>query len=80
MFNYLDDIIMYSKSWEDHVRHTDKILQRLGMAKLTVNPDKPHFGIKQISFLGHLLSEDGICMNPGRARAICEFPQPKTLG
>lgn len=51
--------------------------KRLGMAKLTVNPDKGRFCVKQISFPGHLVSEDSICVDPNRTKAIREFPQPK---
>ena len=77
VFNYLDDIIIYSRSWEDHVRHVDEVLRRLGTGKLTVNPDKARFGVKQINFLRYLVTEDGIYMVPDRTRAIREFSQPK---
>jgi hypothetical protein len=57
---YMDDIIIYSKTLEDHCAHLEQVIQLLIKAGLKLNPDKCDFFRKQILFLGHLVSEEGI--------------------
>jgi len=77
VFNYLDDLLVYSESFEDHLRHLEEVLIRLRGAGLTVNPDKVSFAKSEISFLGHLVSSRGVCIDPARTQAIRDFPPPK---
>ena len=49
---YLDDVVIHSKNWEDHIRHIRKILRRLGHAGLTVKPKKCQFAKSRCTYLG----------------------------
>ena len=77
VFNYLDDLLVYSESFEDHLNHLEEVLTRLRRAGLTVNPEKVSYAQQEISFLGHLVSSRGVCIDPSRTQAIREFPPPK---
>lgn len=77
VFNYLDDLVIFSKSWEEHIKHVREVLTRLRGANLTVNPEKVKFGAQEISFLGHLVSAQGVRIDPERTLAIKNFPRPK---
>ena len=54
VFNYLDDLLFYSTTLEEHMDHLREVLCRLRRVGLTVNPDKVKFAQEEISFLGHL--------------------------
>jgi hypothetical protein len=54
------DILIYSKSWEDHVRHVDKVLQLLKEQQLYAKPSKCFFGVKEVEYLGHIVSHEGV--------------------
>jgi hypothetical protein len=75
---YMDDIIIYSKTLEDHQQHLRKIFQLLIEAGLKLNPDKCDFFQKQILFLGHLISKDGLRPNPTLVQKIADCPRPIT--
>jgi hypothetical protein len=53
---FFDDILIYSKSWEDHVQHVDKVLQILKEQQLYAKPSKCFFGVKEVEYLGHIVS------------------------
>lgn len=77
VYNYLDDLVIYSKSFEDHLQHLRLVLDRLGLAGLTVRPSKISLCKRAISFLGHIVSERGVEIDQERTRAIREFPPPR---
>lgn len=77
VFNYLDDLLVYSESWDEHVKHLEEVLKRLKGAGLTVNPEKVQFGRTDISFLGHLVSNKGISIDPERTQGIRDFAAPR---
>lgn len=77
IFNYLDDLLVYSEDFESHIAHVEEVLRRLRHAGLTVNPEKVQFCHEQISFLGHLVSNKGISIDPARTQGIRDFPPPK---
>jgi hypothetical protein len=72
----MDDIIIYSKTLEDHCAHLEQVIQLLIKAGLKLNPDKCDFFRKQILFLGHLVSEEGIRPNSTLVEKIRECPFP----
>jgi hypothetical protein len=61
---FFDDIPIYSKSWEDHVRHVDMVLQRLNEQQLYAKPSKCFFGVKEVENLGHIVSHEGVKVEP----------------
>lgn len=79
IFIYLDDIIILSNSFEEHMRDLAEVGRRLSEANLTVNLDKSQFCRKELPFLGHVITPKGIRPNPDRITAIINFEVPKTV-
>ena len=77
VFNYLDDLVIYSETFEEHVEHLKEVLKRLQKAHLTVKLSKVKFVSRQLSFLGHIISPSGITIDQDRTLAIRNFPPPK---
>ncbi len=77
VFNYLDDLLVYSESFSEHLAHIEEVMVRLQKAGLTVNPEKVSFAQGEISFLGHLVSCRGVRIDPARIQGIQDFPPPK---
>ena len=76
---YIDDVLIFSRSLEDHLQHVEKVLNRLQSAGLKLQPVKCHFICKQVEYLGHLITPHGLQPNPSRVRAVTEFPVPTTV-
>ena len=51
---FFDDILIYNKSWEEHVQHVDRVLQLLKKQQLYAKPSKCFFGVKEVEYLGHI--------------------------
>jgi len=77
VYHYLNDVIIYSESFEFHPEHIPLLLDRLKTASLTVKPEKIVFATQEIYFLGLLVSPGGVCIDPWSTPAICEFPAPR---
>jgi hypothetical protein len=77
MYHYLDDVVIFSKNFEEHLDHVGIVLQRLREAGLTVKQQKLVFATEEISFLWHLISPGGVRIDPERKRAIRDFPPPR---
>jgi hypothetical protein len=73
---YIDDIIVFSDSWEKHVSHIKLVIEALRKANLRINVDKSKFGTRSIRFLGHIVSYETISMDPIKIRGIVEFATP----
>jgi hypothetical protein len=78
-FVYVDDIIVFSKTFEEHLEHLNLIFKRLEEAGLTINADKSHFCKREITFLGHVITQNGLVKQPEKVRAITEFPTPRNV-
>ena len=75
---YLDDILVFSKTEAEHQRNVCEVLRRLRKFQLFVNLKKCAFSVKQIEFLGFIVSTQGVQMDPSRVEAIKDWPIPKT--
>uniref|UniRef100_A0A0A9XBE2 RNA-directed DNA polymerase n=1 Tax=Lygus hesperus TaxID=30085 RepID=A0A0A9XBE2_LYGHE len=75
---YMDDIIVFSSSLQEHMVRLRCIFDRLRQANLKVQMDKTEFLRKEVGFLGHLITESGLKPNPKKIEAITKFPVPKT--
>jgi len=76
---YLDDIVIYGSSLEEHNKRLKEILQKLRKSNLKLQPDKCEFLRKEVVYLGHIISENGISPDPSKLTAIKEFPTPKKI-
>lgn len=73
---YLDDILIVSSTFQEHVTHIEQVLKHLSEAGLRLKPTKCAFAQKKIDYLGFTLSAEGVCPNDGKVLAIKEFPRP----
>ena len=73
---YIDDIIIFSETWEQHLEHIKLVLDCLLEAGLKLKAQKCHFGFEELKFLGHIVSAKGIQTDPEKIRAIQELPIP----
>ena len=74
---YLDDIVIYSKTFEEHLEHVDAVLSRIRDAGLKVQPAKSKFGADQLLYLGSNVSSNGISVDPEKIKSVEVFPIPK---
>jgi hypothetical protein len=76
---YLDDLLIYSKTLKEHKRHVKLVLQRLQDAGLYLKPSKCQFHQTEISFLGYIINQDGIKMDPIKVEAVTQWPTPESV-
>lgn len=75
---YLDDIIILGTSLKEHIENIRKIFKRLKQYNLKIQIDKSEFLRKEVAYLGHIVSQDGIKPNPTKIEAVKNYPIPKT--
>ncbi|CAH8583579.1 unnamed protein product [Schistosoma haematobium] len=75
---YLDDIIVYGRTPEQHNANLKAVLQRIKQHNLKVKPSKCRLLQKEVLFLGHRITEDGVATDQGKTSAIINWPQPKS--
>ena len=71
---FFDDIIVHSKTLEEHKEHLAKVFKELQEHKIYVNSKKSEFFLKEICYLGHIISKDGIRMDLDKLKIIQEWP------
>lgn len=76
-FVYLDDLIIFGNTLETHNSNLIKVLQRLRDVNLKLNPEKCDFLKKELLYLGHVISADGVCPDPQKVQGIQNYPVPK---
>ncbi|KAG7583636.1 Ribonuclease H-like superfamily [Arabidopsis suecica] len=74
---FIDDILVYSKDRETHQNHIRTVLERLREQKLFAKLSKCSFWQRSIRFLGHIISDQGVSVDPEKIRSIKEWPRPK---
>ena len=77
---FIDDIVIYSKSLADHLRHVSLVLQALENVGMTVSESKCHFAYHSIELLGRRVSRLGLSTQPEKVEAIMKLPYPRTIG
>ncbi len=70
---YIDDILIYSSSLEEHVEHLRKVFQRLRENKLYAKFEKCEFGVTEVDFLGHRITQEGLMMDDHKVKAILDW-------
>jgi transposase InsO family protein len=76
---YLDDILVFSKSFEEHIQHVRHTLELLRQHQLHAKRSKCEFGTSAIAFVGHIISSDGIQVDPAKTSALKNWPRPKNV-
>lgn len=76
---YIDDVIIYSPTFEQHITDLHKVFQALRHAKLTLKASKCHFCRREMRYLGHIITQAGIKPDPNLIDSVIKFPTPKRL-
>ena len=76
---YLDDIVVYSESLEDHLKHLRKVLSKLREHQLNVKKEKCEFAQQEILFLGHKVSKGLAMMDERKVHVILDWPSPSKV-
>lgn len=74
---YVDDILVFSNSFEQHIHHLHQIFSRLENAGLTLKPSKCSFALQKVHYLGHVITKDGVQVDVTKTDAVKSFPIPK---
>jgi transposase InsO family protein len=75
---YLDDILIFSKDRDSHTQHIKQVLERMREAELYAKPSKCIFYQSQVEFLGYIISDKGVSMDPSRVETVAKWAEPKT--
>jgi hypothetical protein len=70
---FIDDILVYSKSVEEHEQHLRVVLGKLRAHKLYAKFSKCEFWLEKISFLGHILTAEGVAVDPGKVETVSNW-------
>jgi hypothetical protein len=76
---FFDDILVYSKTWEEHMKHLGQVLSLLEENQFYAKMSKCTFGKEEVEYLGHIISKKGVKVDPKKIRAITEWPKPKNI-
>ncbi|XP_033095865.1 uncharacterized protein LOC117100326 [Anneissia japonica] len=76
--NYIDDILIHTKTWEDHLQKIKVVFDRLKGAKLTARPTKCFIGYEEVEFLGHIIGQGLVRPKPDKLKAIEQAERPIT--
>lgn len=77
---YIDDIVIYSKTFSEHVHHVDQVLHAIQKAGLTLSPKKCHFGYQSLLLLGQKVSRLGMSTHQEKVDAITSLEKPRNVG
>ena len=73
MLVFFDDILVYSQTWGAHFDHLKKVFDLLQAHDLRVNAEKFQFGKQQVQYLGHLISMQGVAVDPSKIEAMVSW-------
>src|ERR1043165_4288703 len=76
---YLDDILIYSKNEEEHAEHLRLVLMKLREHRLFAKFSKCEFWLPEVTYLGHMISDKGIAVNPERVQAVLDWTPPESV-
>lgn len=76
---YLDDLLIFSDTYEEHVQHVRSVLDKLREAGLQLDIDKCEFSVHETKYLGMVIGADGIRMDPAKVAAIQDWQTPRTV-
>jgi hypothetical protein len=76
---FIDDILVFSKSKKEHEEHLRIVLQQLHNHQLYAKFSKCKFWLSEVQFLGHVISSEGISVDPGKVREVLDWKPPRTM-
>ncbi|XP_073500632.1 uncharacterized protein [Phyllobates terribilis] len=76
---YLDDVIVYSTTYKDHLKHLAEVFDALASYGLKVKPSKCHLLKPKVQYLGHVVSADGVAPDPDKITMIKDWPRPSSI-
>jgi hypothetical protein len=76
---FFDDILIYSSSWAEHLRHLHLVFTKLQDQRLVVKRSKCAFSARTVAYLSHVISEAGVAMVVAKVRAVLEWPRPRSV-
>ena len=76
---YLDDVVIFSRSMEEHVKHVREVFKRLRNAGLKLKPSKCQFGLSEVKVLGYIVNSSGITSDPAKVEAISKLKPPTNV-
>jgi hypothetical protein len=76
---FIDDILIFSKTEEDHETHLKLVLEKLRTHQLYAKFNKCEFWLSEVAFLGHVISAEGISMDPGKLRDVLNWMPPTNV-
>ena len=76
---FIDDILIYSKSKEDHIEHLRMVLSTLAIHKLYAKLKKCDFWMEKVHFLGRVISKEGISVDLAKVAAVVDWPRPTNI-
>ena len=77
---FIDDILIYSKNEEEHKEHLRLVLEKLREHQLYAKFSKCEFWLKEVGFLGHVISREGISVDPTKVDTVTKWEAPTTVG
>jgi hypothetical protein len=75
---YLDDILIFTKTLEEHAFVLEKVLERLSKAGLRLKREKCQIGVQELKFLGYILNKNGVSLDKERIQALIDAPLPNS--
>lgn len=76
---YLDDVIIFSRKFEEHLLRLEEVFQRFRKVNIKPKPSKCHFCCDQVNYLGHVVSSAGVHPDPQKVSVVKEFPVPRNV-
>jgi hypothetical protein len=76
---FFDDILIYSSSWSDHLRHVKLVLEAMCTHQLFLKRSKCSFGEESMAYLGHVISAAGVAMDSDKVLAVVDWPIPRSV-
>ncbi|GAU25040.1 hypothetical protein TSUD_155140 [Trifolium subterraneum] len=76
---FFDDILIYSQDWKSHMKHLKEVLELLSVHKLVVNKKKCSFAQQSVEYLGHVVTGNGVVVDPSKVVGVLQWPQPRNV-
>lgn len=74
---YLDDVVVFARTFDEHLARLKSVLEAIRTSGLTLKPEKCRFAYEELKFLGHVVNAAGVLPDPAKTTAIANFPRPK---